>query len=602
MKKTILTYLGVIWLVVAWLVIAWLIYNDSFFEKEKNLRITQAVLLGLPFIAFIIISIINFRDKYGRLFHFEKVRIVKLYVAMASFFLLLLALYKMGDGDQKTETPNIAHIDSAIDSVTVTVPLKGRIKISEKDAKDFPVALKAHIVRVTVKDSIVTLKGRIDTSEPKALSNDTLGFIQAVLFILLCIAAITASTINFRDEDGKLASFKKVRIPKLYVAIGLFFILLIVLYGVTDIKHDRIFFQNFLGILKIVLFVVLGFCLLIASTINFRDEYGKFVLFEKAGIPKLYVAIGLLFIPLIVLYGITAIKYDKTFSNINNFNTIQAVLFALLTLATITLSTINFREQDGTLALFKKVKIPKLYVAIGCVLFFLLVPYGVIFIHMEEVSAGERSKILDDVQNSTATLKARIDTSTKRLNTRLDSVKDSLETRIESTETVLKARIDTSTKRLNTRLDSVKDSLETRIESTETVLKARIDTSTKRLNTRLDSVKDSLETRIESTETVLKDSIATSTKRLNTRLNSVKDSLRADIESTETVLKDSITTSATRLNTRLNSVKDSLNSVNRKVQTASESVASLSAKIDALMALNTRIDSLLKAGKNTTDQ
>ena len=144
---------------------------------------------------------------------------------------------------------------------------------------------------------------------------------------------------------------------------------------------------------------------------------------------------------------------------------------------------------------------------------------------------------------------------------------------------------------LSTRLDTVRDSLTD-----------RIGTSTGRLSVRLDSVKDSLETRIESTETVLKDSIATSTKRLNTRLNSVKDSLRADIESTETVLKDSITTSATRLNTRLNSVKDSLNSVNRKVQTASESVASLSAKIDALMALNTRIDSLLKAGKNTTDQ
>ena len=49
-------------------------------------------------------------------------------------------------------------------------------------------------------------------------------------------------------------------------------------------------------------------------------------------------------------------------------------------------------------------------------------------------------------------------------------------------------------------------------------------------------------------------------------------------------------------------VCDSLNSINRKVQTASDGVASLSKKIDSLMVLNSKIDSLLKLHNNKTDQ
>ena len=528
--STLLTYLGVIWLVVAWLVVAWLICGYSLFQDKVGT--IQVVLFGLPFIAFIIISIINFRDEYGRLVLFEKVRIPKLYVAIALFLFLLLALYKL------------------------------------------------------------------DSSTTEAKNH--LEFIQAALFILLCIAAITASTINFRDEDGKLVSFEKVRIPKLYVAIGLLFIPLIVLYGVTDIKYDKIFFKNFLEIFKIVLFVVIGFCLLIASTINFREQDGTQALFKKVRIPKLYVAIGLLFIPLIVLYGITAIKYDKIFSKID-LNTIQAMLFGLLTLATIILSTINFRDEEGKLVLFEKVNIPRLYVAIGCVLFFLLVPYGATLIHKEKVSAQERINILETVQDSKVALKADIGNTEATLKADIGNTEDALKTRIGNTEATLKTDIGNTEATLKADIGNTEATLKADIGNTEATLKTDIGNTEATLKTDIGNTEDALKTDIGNTEATLKTRIGNTEATLKADIGNTEDALKTRIGNTEATLKTDIEISTMRLTTRLNTVENSLNSINRKVQTASDSVASLSTKIDSLMALSSKIDSLIEHTNNKTD-
>ena len=68
--------------------------------------------------------------------------------------------------------------------------------------------------------------------------DNNIQYITLALFGLLFIAFFILSIIRFRDRYRNLVSFKKVNIPKLHVALGLFLIPLLVLFGGTVIKME----------------------------------------------------------------------------------------------------------------------------------------------------------------------------------------------------------------------------------------------------------------------------------------------------------------------------------------------------------------------------
>ena len=93
-----------------------------------------------------------------------------------------------------------------------------------------------------------------------------------------------------------------------YLVHGLICLIIVVclIYG-QFYDQDQGFFKDYLGTIEVVLYVMLIFYLFIASVIK--------VFFEEIKIPELLVATSLFLFPVLMLYGVAAIKSGKISSS-----------------------------------------------------------------------------------------------------------------------------------------------------------------------------------------------------------------------------------------------------------------------------------------------
>lgn len=109
------------------------------------------------------------------------------------------------------------------------------------------------------------------------------------------------------------------------------------------------------------------------------------------------------------------------FCNYGLIKCIELALFGLLFIAFFIVSMINFRDRDGNLVTWKRVKIPKLYVAIGLLL--VLLSGGIVIemktLNRDEVKFDKPIKISSD---DVARLSEKIDSLGMALNSKIDSL------------------------------------------------------------------------------------------------------------------------------------------------------------------------------------
>ena len=130
-----------------------------------------------------------------------------------------------------------------------------------------------------------------------------------------------------------------------------------------------------------------------------------------------YLLFGIIYLGLICLF-IYFWNYDPSFFE-NYIKCIALALFGLLFIAFFIVSLINFRDTKGNLVIWERVKIPKLYVAIGFFLIPLLVLSGGTVIKMGTLNLNDKPA---EISSNVAGLSAKIDSLEKFLNSRIDSL------------------------------------------------------------------------------------------------------------------------------------------------------------------------------------